>query len=88
MPNRFICTVLDEMRACHKTRNYSGLMGLIEEAQSLASRMEAGLQERKDYLTWHKRCKEEKAAYKTLLAKTNKLRKKAGEDQKEAPHYP
>ena len=41
MSNRYICTVLDEMRDCVKTSNFSYLSGLIEEAQSLANRMES-----------------------------------------------
>jgi len=49
MPNRFICEVFTEMRSCHRTRNYSYLTGLIEEAQSLANRMEAGLSDSRDF---------------------------------------
>lgn len=48
MPNRVICSVLDEIRKCHETRNYSYLMGLVEEAQTLANRMEAALYTAKD----------------------------------------
>ena len=47
--NRHICSVLDEMRDCTKTLNFSYLLGLIEETQSLASRMEAKLYDMKDY---------------------------------------
>jgi len=49
-PNRHICEVLEEMRSCYKTRNFCGLLGLIEEAQSMANRMESGLQDHKDLL--------------------------------------
>ena len=49
MPNRLLCTVLEEMRDCVKTLNFSYLSGLIEEAQSLASRMESRLYDMKDY---------------------------------------
>lgn len=49
MANRLLCTVLDEMRECVKTSNFSYLMGLIEEAQSLGNRMEAHLYDIKDY---------------------------------------
>lgn len=48
MPSRLVCTVLDEMRTCSKTQNYSYLPGLIEEVQHLASRMEAALWDQKD----------------------------------------
>ena len=43
LPSRFICTVLDEMRTCIKTLNFSYLESLIEEAQILANRMESSL---------------------------------------------
>ena len=42
-PSRYICSVLEEIRKCHETRNYSYLPGLVEEAQVLANRMESGL---------------------------------------------
>lgn len=41
--SRTLCDVLEEMRTINKTRNYSYLEGLIEEAQSMGNRMEAGL---------------------------------------------
>ena len=47
--NRYICSVLDEMRECVKTLNFSYLLGLIEETQTLASRMEARLYDQKDH---------------------------------------
>lgn len=48
-PNRTICQVLEEIRQLDKTKNYGCLLGLIEEVQSLANRMEAGLQDQKDF---------------------------------------
>lgn len=36
------------MRTCYKTRNFSGLMGLIEEAQIMGNRMEASLYDKVD----------------------------------------
>lgn len=48
MPNRYLCTVLDEMRTCCKTSNFSYLMGLIEEAQVMGERMEAALYDKND----------------------------------------
>lgn len=47
-PNRYICSVLDEMRDCYKSRNFSYIKGLIEEAQTLANRMEAALGDKSD----------------------------------------
>jgi len=43
MPDRMICSVLDEMRTCSKTQNFSYLPGLVEEAQLYADRMESKL---------------------------------------------
>lgn len=47
-PNRTICQVLEEMRKLYETRNFSGLLGLVEEAQTMANRMEAKLYTAKD----------------------------------------
>ena len=70
MPNRYLCDVLDEMRTCFKTRNFSFLLGLIEEAQTLGERMEAALGDKKDYNHWYKKKKEEQVEF-------NKLRKES-----------
>lgn len=43
MPNRTLCAVLEELRTCTKTMNFSYALGLIEEAQTLGNRMEAAL---------------------------------------------
>jgi hypothetical protein len=49
MPNRLLCDVLGEMRECVKTSNFSYLLGLIEEAQSLGNRMESKLYDMKEH---------------------------------------
>ena len=46
--NRTMCDVLEEMRKAHETRNFSYILGLIEEAQSMGQRMEAKLNDVKD----------------------------------------
>jgi hypothetical protein len=60
--HRTLCTVLDEMRDCYKTRNFAHILGLIEEAQSMGNRMEAALGQSKDLVKmdeeWHKLRKE------------------------------
>jgi len=43
---RSLHTVLDEMRECCKTSNYSYLMSLIEEAQHMSNKMESKLDKR------------------------------------------
>ena len=47
--NRSLCDVLEEMRNCCTTLNFSYLSGLIEEAQSMGNRMEAKLADIRDY---------------------------------------
>ena len=51
MPNRYVCSVLEEIRECTKTQNYSYLSGLVEEAQSMVNRMEATLWDQKQLAT-------------------------------------
>lgn len=41
--DRYLCDVLEEMRQSVKSLNFGGLRGQIEEAQSLANRMESAL---------------------------------------------
>jgi len=88
MPTRYLCDVLDEMRKCFKTRNFSHLCGLIEEAQTLANRMEAALGERKDYQRWHDMAKQEKKAFNELRKKADKVRVKKGEEPKGKQNWP
>lgn len=70
MPNRTVCDVLSEMRTCYETRNFSPIMGLIEEVQSMANKMEAALYDKHDL----GRARKE---YKKLDKKVKKLEKKA-----------
>jgi hypothetical protein len=46
-----MCSILEEMRECDKTKNYSYLNSLIEEAQSSANRMERHIGNVKEYQT-------------------------------------
>jgi len=71
--NRYLCSVLDEMRECTKTLNFSYLLGLIEEAQTLASRMESKLFDVKDFELLHEEIKVLKKKKKTLEDKVEKL---------------
>jgi hypothetical protein len=74
MPNRLLCAVLDEMRECVKTSNFSYLSGLIEETQSLANRMESRLYDMKD----HDRLLDD---IRDLKTKKNKLKEEVGRIQ-------
>lgn len=51
MPNRYLCDVLAEMRKAYKTRNFSYLPGLIEEAQTMGNRMESAIGDAKSIAT-------------------------------------
>tara|TARA_B100000287_G_scaffold397008_1_gene413138 strand:- start:82 stop:315 length:234 start_codon:yes stop_codon:yes gene_type:complete len=64
--NRYICTVLEEMRKCMTTYNFSVLPSLIEEAQILANRMESKLYDVKDLDALHDKIKEKKKELKEL----------------------
>ena len=72
-PNRYICSVLDEMRKMHETRNYSMLLSLIEECQTLANRMEAGLEDARDVRNAHEDLKKLDKEIAKLREKKKKL---------------
>jgi len=69
MPNRLVCNVLDEMRECSKTRNFSYLDGLIEEVQTLVNRMEGKLLDNKELGELDERIREAKVDLKRLKQK-------------------
>ena len=48
MANRYLCSILDEMRTTIKTLNFGMLLGLIEEVQTTGNRMEAALEDKRD----------------------------------------
>jgi hypothetical protein len=73
MPNRLLCAVLDEMRECVKTTNFSYLPGLIEEAQSLGNRMESHLYDIKDFNRLNKDIKDLKKKKKKIEEKVEEL---------------
>ena len=77
MPNRTLCAVLDEMRKAYETRNFSYLLGLIEEAQSMGNKMEAKLWDQKDFLA----LKEEVAPLKAEVEKLKKERRALKSDE-------
>ena len=71
--NRTLCDIFDEIRTCTKTHNYSYLPGLLEEAQVLANRMEAGLGDIKDIRKISARKRELKAEIRKLERKAKSL---------------
>ena len=82
MPNRTLCGVLDEMRKAHETHNYSYILGLIEEVQSMGNRMEAGLYDKGDLEALHKQIKELHQQRKALREDVNALKIEKGEEPK------
>ena len=66
--NRTICGVFEEMRSCNETKNYSYLLGLIEEAQSMANKMESKIDSIKNF-------EDLKDKYKELEERKNDLKK-------------
>jgi predicted RNase H-like nuclease (RuvC/YqgF family) len=79
MPNRTLCSVLEEMRKAYETRNFSHLLGLIEEAQSLANRMESALWDQKDYTALQKKLSRLNKEVKELEEKRNFLSPESAE---------
>jgi hypothetical protein len=75
--NRTLCEVLEEMRKLDKAKNYSGLAGLIEEAQSMGNRMEAGLSDSKDLLKLSKDTSKARKLFKKEKKRYEKMKKKA-----------
>ena len=73
MANRYLCDVLNEMRKCVKTLNFSYLLGLIEEVQTLASRMEAKLYDIKDFERLHEEINALQKKKKKLEEKVEEL---------------
>ena len=69
MPNRTLCSVLDEMRKCCETGNYSYMPGLIEESQTLGNRMEAAIWDVHDLEQLRIQTKELKQEIKDLETK-------------------
>ena len=66
--NRTICAVLEEIRSCNETRNYSYLLGLVEEAQSMANKMESKIDSIKQFEELKEQCK-------NLVERKNDLKK-------------
>ena len=78
-PNRTACDVLEEMRKCHKTTNFSYMPGLIEEMQSIANRMEAGLTDLSEINSSHERKKEAEEETEKVVKKLKKLKEQIEE---------
>ena len=83
MGNQTICSVLEEMRMCSKTANYSYLPGLVENAQALANHMESALDDKRDLISYNEDRHRLRKEILKLKKEKNKLNKKLGKDKKE-----
>lgn len=70
------------MRKQYETRNFSGLLGHIEEIQTLANRMEAALGDARDIKDLRERRSELKDEVRKLKEEIKKLEKQAGKKPK------
>lgn len=77
--SRYICSVLDEMRNCYKTYNFSIMASLIEEVQTMANRMEAALDDKNTMEYYHdelKRLRKEKKDLEKNIAELEEQKNK------------
>lgn len=74
-PPRTICAVLEDMRNCYKTYNFQAIGSLIEEVQMLANRMEASLENRRDYVYEREKLKEVREEVQSLKRELKLLNK-------------
>jgi peptidoglycan hydrolase CwlO-like protein len=73
MLHRYMCDALDELRKLYETRNFSPMLGLIEEIQSMGNRMESRIHQVHDWEEYDKEIKEKLAKVKELRAEIEKL---------------
>ena len=78
--NRFMCTVLDEMRMCVKTLNFAYLLSLIEEVQSMGNRMESKLEDINDWNEYGEQLAKLKKEVRALREEKRELSGKAGNE--------
>lgn len=79
LTSRYICSVLDEMRNCYKTYNFSIMASLIEEVQTMANRMEAALDDKNSMEYYHdelKRLRKEKKELEKNIAELEEQQNK------------
>jgi len=78
-PERTMCEVLNEMRKSFESRNFAGLLGLVEEVQTMGNRMEAAIEEKKKYQQYHEEAKAKYDEYEKFRKKVNKLKEEIKE---------
>lgn len=88
MAVRTLCSVLEEMRRCDKTKNYSRLEDLIEEVQFLGNRMEISISHKYDLKYYTEEIKNMRKEAKKLEKEIKKLKKKKERLQDEDKRSP
>lgn len=73
MFGRTLCSIFSDMRSCSKTKNFSYLDGLIEEAQAGANSLESALWDKKKLEYVKDNFKEFKKAYKKVKKNNPKV---------------
>lgn len=73
--HRYLCEVLEDMRKCDQTKTYGALAGYIEEVQTLANKMEAGLDIQRNEESQRKQMKIYQKEIKRMEKKLTKLKK-------------
>ena len=74
-PSRTFCSILEEIRALDKSKNYGSLLGLVEELQTIGNRMEAALDDAKHIEDLRDDRKKLEKEIKELETKKEKLKK-------------
>lgn len=72
--NRTMCSILENIRAMDKSKNYSALLGAVEELQWAAERMEAAIADVKDINNLKEHRAELRDEVKKLEAKVKKFK--------------
>lgn len=87
-PNRYVCSVLEEMREqlklleeSYNVDRYKSLTSMmIEEVQTLVNIMEAGLSDQRDLLKLKEERRKLRNQVKKLKLRVNKLKEQLGEE--------
>lgn len=72
-PLRTWCNIIDDLKSCYRTRNFSYVLGLLEELQYAGDKMEAALEGKKDLKDWAERRSDLNHEIEELEIKRKKL---------------
>lgn len=77
---RYLCDILADMRKAYETRNFSYLLGMIEELQYRANRMESRIEDISSVESLEIQRLALRAEIKELKAERRKLKAEKGEE--------